>query len=67
MSGTRDKLEGKAKEIGGKAIGDRELESKGKGQHTVGAVKDAADEVAEEVTDKVKDLKNRVAGSRGQQ
>lgn len=65
MGATRDKVAGKAKERLGKATGDRELESRGKRQHAVGTVKDAAKDVknkAKDVKKNAKGVKDRVTG-----
>lgn len=61
MGGTSDKLQGKVKEGVGKATGDRDLESEGKGQHAAGSVKDAAHDVKEKAKDVVDDVKDRVS------
>jgi uncharacterized protein YjbJ (UPF0337 family) len=39
-----DKVQGKAKEWGGKATGDDELEAEGKTQHAKGEVKEKAED-----------------------
>lgn len=45
----KDKVAGKAKEVKGKATGDKGTEAEGKAQQTVGTVKGKADEVASNV------------------
>ena len=69
MSGTEDKIKGKANEaIGhakqglGKAMDNKEMqaegviqEAKGKGQGVVGAAKDKLDDVRDDVRDRAKD------------
>lgn len=51
MSATGDKAAGKARELAGKATGDRELEGEGKGQHAAGSAEG-----------KVVDAKKKVEG-----
>ena len=41
-----DQATGKAKEVGGKATGDKDLESEGKTQHGVAKAKDAVKDAA---------------------
>ncbi|MGC5162711.1 CsbD family protein [Rhodococcus sp. DT1] len=48
-----EELAGKAKEHGGKATNDRDLEAEGKGQQTKGGMKQAGDKV----TDAAEDVK----------
>ncbi|POX40193.1 CsbD family protein [Streptomyces sp. Ru73] len=43
--GAMDKLKGKAKEMAGKATGDRRMKGEGKADQTKGKAKDAMDEV----------------------
>ena len=57
MSATRDKVEGKVKEIGGRVSGDRRTEAEGKGQNLAGKakgkvvdVKKKAEGAAEKIT-----------------
>lgn len=45
MSGDADKVTGKAKELGGKVSGDKDLEAEGKGEHAKGKVKKAVEDV----------------------
>ncbi len=49
MAGLGDKVEGKAKELKGKLTGDKATEMEGKGQQAAGEIKDAADDVADEM------------------
>ncbi len=51
-----DKIQGKAKEVAGKATGDADLESEGKAQHAVGGVKDKINEAVDGAGDKLKDV-----------
>lgn len=60
--GDLDRLAGKAKEIGGKATGDRELESEGKTQNAAGKVKNAVDDAAAKVKGAADALKDKVGG-----
>ena len=60
MSGTSDKLEGRVKEGLGKVTADRDLESRGKGQHAVGSVKSAANDAKDKVKDTAEDAKDTV-------
>jgi uncharacterized protein YjbJ (UPF0337 family) len=54
MAGLGDKVEGKAKEWQGKLTDDESTEMEGKAQQAVGEVKDAADDVADEVRDRTR-------------
>ena len=44
MSGRRDKVAGKAKELSGKVTGDKDLEAEGKTQRLVGKVEQAGED-----------------------
>ncbi|HEY1485354.1 MAG TPA: CsbD family protein [Micromonosporaceae bacterium] len=54
-----DQVTGKAKEVGGKATGDEDLENEGKTQHGVAKAKDAVKDAADKVGDAVKDATHR--------
>ena len=54
MGGQQDKAEGKVKEVGGKITGDKGLEAEGKTQRAGGAVKKAAEDVADAATGAVR-------------
>ena len=54
IAGLGDKVEGKAKEWQGKLTDDESTEMEGKAQQAVGEVKDAADDVADEVRDRTR-------------
>ena len=54
IAGLGDKVEGKAKEWQGKLTDDESTEMEGKAQQAVGEVKDAADDVADEVRDRAR-------------
>jgi uncharacterized protein YjbJ (UPF0337 family) len=58
MSGTADKIQGKAKETLGAATGDDSLEREGKTDHAVGVVKDKLDDAKEWAEDKLDDAKD---------
>jgi uncharacterized protein YjbJ (UPF0337 family) len=60
MSGDADRLKGKAKELGGKVIGDRELESEGKTQRAEGKAENKIDEAAAKVKGAAKAVKDKV-------
>ena len=49
MAGLGDKVGGKAKELKGKLTGDKATEMEGKVQQAAGEIKDAADDVADEM------------------
>jgi len=49
MSGRRDKVAGKAKELSGKVTGDKDLEAEGKTQHLVGKVEQAGEDARDSV------------------
>jgi uncharacterized protein YjbJ (UPF0337 family) len=49
MSGTTDKIKGAAKELSGKATGDRQLETEGKTDQVKGDVKNVARDVKDSV------------------
>ncbi len=50
MAGTRDKLSGKAKELEGKATGDKPREGQGKTQKKVGDAKDTVRKAVDKLT-----------------
>ncbi len=47
MAGTEDRVEGKGKELEGKATGDEAREAQGKGQGLLGKAKDKASDTAD--------------------
>ncbi len=47
MAGTEDRVEGKAKELEGKATGDEAREAEGKGRGLLGKAKDKASDTAD--------------------
>jgi uncharacterized protein YjbJ (UPF0337 family) len=51
MAGTDDRVEGKAKELKGKATGDEAREAEGKGQGTLGRTQDKAEDAADSLKD----------------
>jgi uncharacterized protein YjbJ (UPF0337 family) len=57
--GDTDRLAGKAKELGGKLTGDRDLESEGKVQHAEGKVENAVDDVKNKVKGAAKAVEDR--------
>lgn len=61
--GDMDRLAGKAKELGGKATGDRDLESEGKTQHAAGKVKNAAEDAEDTVKGAARAAKDKITGS----
>lgn len=53
MAGHVDKAKGRAKEVIGKALGNRHLEHEGKRDQAVGAVKEQAAKLKRRVEDKI--------------
>jgi uncharacterized protein YjbJ (UPF0337 family) len=49
MSGRRDKVAGKVKELSGKVTGDKDLEAEGKTQRLVGKVEQAREDARDSV------------------
>jgi uncharacterized protein YjbJ (UPF0337 family) len=60
MSGRRDKVAGKAKELSGKVTGDKDLEAEGKTQHLVGKVEKAGKDARDSVRGAARALKTSV-------
>jgi Uncharacterized protein conserved in bacteria len=60
MSGRRDKVAGKAKELSGKVTGDKDLEAEGKTQHLVGKVEQAGEDARDSVRGAARALETRV-------
>jgi uncharacterized protein YjbJ (UPF0337 family) len=58
--GDRDRLAGKAKELGGKLTGDRQLESEGKTQNAEGKVVNAIDDAAAKVKGAANAVKDKL-------
>ncbi|KRL99427.1 CsbD family protein [Liquorilactobacillus satsumensis] len=56
----KDKVTGKAKEVGGKVTGDKELESEGKVQSTLGKAKDTFDDAKDAAKGAAKSLKDKL-------
>lgn len=59
MSGTSDKITGKAKESVGDLTGDKDLQQEGKTEQAAGTVKDKLDDAKDWASDKVDDIKDR--------
>jgi uncharacterized protein YjbJ (UPF0337 family) len=60
MSGTEDKIEGKAKEALGVVTDDKSLEQEGKTDQAVGAAKDKLDDAKDWAEDKLDDANDRL-------
>lgn len=58
---TKDKVFGKAKEVGGKVTGDKELESEGKVQNAFGKVKEKIDDAKDTAKGALKEAKEKLA------
>ncbi len=63
--GDMDRVAGKAKEIGGKVTGDRDLESEGRTQNAAGKVENAIDDAGDKVKGAARALKDKVSGDHG--
>lgn len=48
MSNTFDKIKGRAKEVAGKAVGDKKMELKGKMEHDIADMKQRAKELRDD-------------------
>ena len=59
MSGRRDKVAGKAKELSGKVTGDKDLEAEGKAQRLVGKVEHAGEDARDSVRGAAHALKTK--------
>jgi uncharacterized protein YjbJ (UPF0337 family) len=57
MSGRRDKVAGKVKELSGKVTGDKDLEAEGKTQRLVGKVEQAREDARDSVRGAARALK----------
>ncbi len=57
MSGTEDKITGKAKETLGDVTGDDSLKREGKNDHAVGVIKDKLDDAKDWAEDKLDDTR----------
>ena len=56
-----DQIEGKAKDLLGEATGDTSTEVEGHAQETLGDVKDAGDNLVDDVTDAAGELRDRLS------
>ena len=59
MSGKSDQVKGRAKEIAGTAVGDKDLESEGKTDRRVGEVKEKLDHTKGKVKDLIGEAKDK--------
>lgn len=62
MSGTRDNIRGKTKEVIGDITDDEDLKREGQLDQASGTVKDKAGEAKDWTGDKVDDLKDKLGG-----
>lgn len=59
MSGTKDKMTGRAKQAAGDLTDDDDLKREGKADEAAGKAKDAVDDVKDGVSDAIDDVKKR--------
>lgn len=60
----KDQLAGKAKEVGGKVTGDKELEAEGKSQGVLGKAKEKLGDAKDTVKGATESIKEKLSGNK---